>query len=95
MKDGMSRVKVRAQPRDDRGAVLVEAAFILPVVILIVFGIIEFGLAFKDTLTVRPRPGPGPNRHRHVEERWLPLGDGRRGRRRARRTSSPTSRSSS
>jgi hypothetical protein len=32
--------------------VLVEAAFVLPVVILIVFGIIEFGLAFKDALTV-------------------------------------------
>ena len=38
--------------RDERGASLVEAAIILPVVILIVFGIIEFGLAFKDSLTV-------------------------------------------
>ena len=38
--------------RDDRGAVLVEAAFVLPVVIVLLFGIIEFGLAFKDALTV-------------------------------------------
>ena len=34
--------------RDERGASLIEAAIILPVVILIVFGIIEFGLALKD-----------------------------------------------
>lgn len=31
---------------------LVEAAFMLPVVILVVFGIIEYGLVFKDSLTV-------------------------------------------
>ncbi len=34
------------------GAALVEAAIILPIVIVIVFGIIEWGLAFKDALTV-------------------------------------------
>jgi Flp pilus assembly protein TadG len=38
--------------RSERGAALVEAAIILPVVVLIVFGIIEWGLAFKDALTV-------------------------------------------
>jgi hypothetical protein len=32
--------------------VLVEAAFMLPIVILVVFGIIEFGMVFKDSLTV-------------------------------------------
>jgi len=32
--------------------VLVEAAFMLPVVILVVFGIIELGMVFKDSLTV-------------------------------------------
>jgi Flp pilus assembly protein TadG len=37
---------------DERGATMVEAAIVLPVVMLIVFGIIEFGLAFKDALTV-------------------------------------------
>jgi Flp pilus assembly protein TadG len=38
--------------RSEGGAALVEAAIILPVVLLIVFGIIEWGLAFKDALTV-------------------------------------------
>ena len=42
----------RGRARDERGASLVEAAIVLPVVILIVFGIIEFALAFKDSLTV-------------------------------------------
>ena len=38
--------------RDERGATMVEAALVLPIVILVVFGIIEFSLAFKDALTV-------------------------------------------
>jgi Flp pilus assembly protein TadG len=43
----------RSRPaRNESGASLVEAAIILPVVLLIVFGIIEFGLAFKNALTV-------------------------------------------
>jgi hypothetical protein len=36
----------------DRGAVLIEAAFVFPVLIMFVFGIIEYGLVFKDTLTL-------------------------------------------
>jgi hypothetical protein len=32
---------------DDRGAALVEAAIVLPVVVIIVFGIIEIGLLFR------------------------------------------------
>ena len=36
---------------DDRGAVLIEAAFVFPIVMMIFFGIIEFGLAFKDYLS--------------------------------------------
>ncbi len=36
--------------RGDRGAVAVEAALITPILILLVFGIIEFGLVFKDQL---------------------------------------------
>ncbi len=36
----------------DRGAVLVESAIITPVLILFLFGIFEFGLAFRDYLTV-------------------------------------------
>ena len=36
----------------DRGAVSVEAALITPILILLVFGVIEFGLALKDWLAV-------------------------------------------
>ena len=37
--------------RED-GATLVEMAFVLPVLILLIFGSVEFGLAFKERLTV-------------------------------------------
>ena len=36
----------------DEGAALVEAAFITPVFLLLLFGVIEFGGAFRDYLTV-------------------------------------------
>jgi len=42
----------RSRHGDDRGAVAVEAALITPLVLLIVFGIIEFSFAFKDDLAV-------------------------------------------
>ncbi len=38
--------------RSQRGAVAVEAAIITPLFVLLVFGIIEFGLMFKDYLAV-------------------------------------------
>jgi hypothetical protein len=38
--------------RRDRGAALIEAAIIMPVLILVVIVIMEYGLAFKDYLTV-------------------------------------------
>jgi hypothetical protein len=38
--------------RDDRGVSAVEAAIVVPVFLLLVVGIIEFGLAFKDQLAV-------------------------------------------
>ncbi len=41
----------------ERGAVVVEAAIILPLVILVVFGLVEFGLVFKDELTVSNATG--------------------------------------
>lgn len=37
--------------RED-GATLVEMAFVLPVLILLIFGALEFGLAFKERLTI-------------------------------------------
>jgi len=36
----------------ERGATLVEAAIIMPVLLLVVIAIMEYGLAFKDYLTV-------------------------------------------
>jgi hypothetical protein len=37
---------------DDRGVVAVEAAIITPIFLLLVVGIIEFGLVFKDQLAI-------------------------------------------
>ena len=36
----------------DRGAVMVEMAIVVPIFILLVFGMLEFGLAFKNKLTM-------------------------------------------
>src|SRR4051794_15371680 len=44
--------RCRRRARGDDGAAIVEAALVMPLVILIVFAIIEFGFAFKDLLTV-------------------------------------------
>src|SRR5579864_8407661 len=38
--------------RDDRGATVVEAAIVLPTIIMILFGMLEMGLYFKDSLTL-------------------------------------------
>jgi hypothetical protein len=45
-------LRSRDRARNERGAILVEAAFVLPVMILFVMAIIEFGLAFKDLQTI-------------------------------------------
>ena len=45
---------LRARPvrqRGQQGAVLVEAALVLPIMILVVMGIIEFGFAFASSTT--------------------------------------------
>jgi hypothetical protein len=42
----------RALVRGDRGVAAVEAAIVTPVFILLVVGVVEFGLAFKDQLAV-------------------------------------------
>ncbi len=38
--------------RRERGAVMVEMAIVLPIFILLFFGMLEFGLAFKDRLAM-------------------------------------------
>ncbi|MCP3999167.1 MAG: pilus assembly protein [bacterium] len=37
---------------NEEGATLVEMAFVLPVLVLLIFGSLEFGLAFKERLTI-------------------------------------------
>jgi hypothetical protein len=39
--------------RGQRGAALVELAFVLPVLAVLAFGVVEFGLAWQDRLTVQ------------------------------------------
>ncbi len=45
--------------RRDRGAAMVEAAIILPILLMLIFGIIEFGRAYnaKNTLNQASREG--------------------------------------
>ena len=42
----------RRRQDNERGAALVEMALVTPLLVLLVFGILEFGLAFRDRLTV-------------------------------------------
>lgn len=47
-------MKIPTRPRpqaDDRGAALVEAAFVIPALVVLVLGIMEFGLVFASTST--------------------------------------------
>jgi hypothetical protein len=52
-------MRKRAQRGDEKGAVLVEAILVLPILIILVLGIIEFGLAFasSSTTTASSRSG--------------------------------------
>ncbi len=43
---------IRIRARDETGAAIVEMAIVLPLLILLVFGIVEYGLLFKEKLTV-------------------------------------------
>ena len=53
------RLRARSASRGQQGAVLVEAALVLPVIVLLVLGIMEFGLLFTSysTSTAASRSG--------------------------------------
>lgn len=42
----------RSLTRSERGAVVVESALALPLFLLLIFGTMEFGLAFRSYLTL-------------------------------------------
>jgi len=45
-------MKRRIGRKNELGATLIEAAVIMPLLLLVIIGILEYGLAFKDYLTV-------------------------------------------
>ena len=63
----MSRIK-----RDDRGAAMVEFAIVLPVLLLILLGIIEFGRAYNAQVSIQAaaREGARELALRHAPPKW-------------------------
>ena len=57
-----NRGTVRDSTGDDRGAALVEAAMILPLVVILFMGIIDFGLAIADYNSLRQGDREGVRR---------------------------------
>jgi hypothetical protein len=61
----------------DEGAALVEAAFITPVFLLLLFGVVEFGGAFRDYLTLSNAVGAGTRQEAiqgaNIQADWLTL----------------------
>jgi Flp pilus assembly protein TadG len=55
----MAELRTRTERRGQQGAVMVEAALILPVIVLLILGILEFGLLFTSysTTTAASRSG--------------------------------------
>lgn len=49
----MRRLAGRASERDERGAALVEFAFVFPILFLLVAGMIDFGLTFSNLNSTR------------------------------------------
>jgi Flp pilus assembly protein TadG len=47
------RVKRRGEGRNEAGAALVEFALVVSILLVLLFGIIEFGIAFNDYISVR------------------------------------------
>jgi Flp pilus assembly protein TadG len=42
----------RLRTRDDNGQTMVEFALVLPILLVVLFGIIQFGITFKDYVTL-------------------------------------------
>ncbi len=70
------RIRARFVPDgSERGAVLVEAAFVFPVFILLLFGMIEFGFVFKDSLTLSSMVQAGVRAGAEAGQRAEPSAD--------------------
>jgi Flp pilus assembly protein TadG len=52
LKGGQMIARLRPRRRDDDGAAAVELALVLPILLLLVFGIISFGIIFAQQLAV-------------------------------------------
>ena len=51
-RDLVARIgRLRSRSRDERGQGVLELSIILPVVLLLLTGMVEFGLAYNDLLT--------------------------------------------
>ena len=48
----MSRLSCRARARGERGAIAVEAALVLPLLIAMMFGIVELSLMVRDDIAM-------------------------------------------
>jgi Flp pilus assembly protein TadG len=42
----------RIQPKNERGQTMVEFALVLPILALLLFGVIQFGIAFNNYVTI-------------------------------------------
>jgi Flp pilus assembly protein TadG len=65
----LARARARRR-RGEKGAVAIEAAILTPLLLLLVFGIIEFGMLFKDWLAVTSSVRAGA-RMASAEPRYL------------------------
>ncbi|MCP3909444.1 MAG: pilus assembly protein, partial [Actinomycetia bacterium] len=48
----MTTTSGKGQVRGDRGATLTEFALVLPILVLLFAGVVDFGFAWKDSLTI-------------------------------------------
>lgn len=55
----MRRVRPHRRSDDDRGAALLETLLVFPVVMVLILGIFEFGLIYRDVLTANEAVGTG------------------------------------